>query len=97
MKAGNDADLIEYTDASHVFDAPVNKSPVVLTAATTTRRCRLIEGNDHEIMNPETQKPFSFADTCVEKGPTIGYNEAASMKARSDVREFLTKVFGLSP
>ena len=43
----------------------------------------------------ETQKPFSFADPCVEKGTTIAFNDAASAKAREFVRGFLTDTFKL--
>jgi hypothetical protein len=68
---------------------------VTVTAATTTQRCQLAEGDDNQIINRETQKPFTFGDTCVEKGPTVAYNEAASSQARVFVRDFLTQVFQL--
>lgn len=96
-KAGMEVELVEYPDASHVFDAPFVRTPVILTAATTTRRCQLAEGDDHEIINRETQKPFTFGDSCVEKGPTIAYNEAASTQARAFVRDFLTAILKLTP
>jgi dienelactone hydrolase len=91
--AHRDVKLIEYPDAHHVFDAPIFRTPVTLTAATTTRRCQLAEGEDSQIINRETQRPFSFGDACVERGPTIAYNEAASSQARVFVRDFLTQVF----
>lgn len=94
-KAQKNVQLVEYPDAHHVFDAPIVRSPVVLAAATTTRRCQLAEADDSEIINRETQKPFTFADACVEKGPTIAFNEAANTQARAFVREFLTEVFKL--
>jgi dienelactone hydrolase len=93
--AHKDVKLIEYLDAHHVFDAPIFRTPVTVTAATTTRRCQLAEGDDNQIINRETQKPFSFGDTCVEKGPTVAYNDAASSQARVFVRDFLTQVFQL--
>jgi dienelactone hydrolase len=91
--AHKDVKLIEYPDTYHVFDAPAYRTPAVLKGATTTRRCQLVEGDDHQIINRETQKPFTYTDACVEKDPTIAYNEAASSKARIFVRDFLTEVF----
>jgi hypothetical protein len=46
-------------------------------------------------MNLETQKPFTYADACVEKDPTLAFNEAASSQARTFVRDFLTEIFQL--
>jgi dienelactone hydrolase len=94
-EAHKDVKLIEYPNAHHVFDAPAFRTPVVLKGATTTRRCHLIEESDHQIINPETQKPFTYSDACVEKDPTIAYNEAASSQARIFVRGFLTEIFQL--
>jgi len=34
-----------------------------------------------------------MAMACVEKGPTVAYQEAASTQARADVRGFLKEVF----
>jgi dienelactone hydrolase len=94
-KAQKDVQLVEYPDAHHVFDGPFVRTPLVLPAAITTRRCQLAEADDSEIINRETQKPFTFADACVEKGTTVAFNEAANAKARAFVREFLTEVFKL--
>jgi dienelactone hydrolase len=94
-EAHKDVKLIEYPDAYHVFDAPAFRTPIILKGATTTRRCQLMEGADHQIINPETQKPFTYNDACVERDPTIAYNEAASSQARMFVRDFLTQIFQL--
>jgi dienelactone hydrolase len=94
-KVHKDVQLIEYPGAFHVFDAPAFRKSMILTGAPTLRHCRLVESNDHRIMNSETQKPFSYGDTCVEKGPTLAYNEAASRQAHVFVRGFLTKLFQL--
>ena len=91
--ARKDVKLIEYPDAYHVFDAPAYSPPMILKGAPTTRRCQLVEGDDHQIIDPETQKPFTYSDACVERDPMIAYNEAASSQARIFVREFLTEVF----
>jgi dienelactone hydrolase len=88
-QANRDAKLIEYADAGHVFDAPALRTPVTLTSATTNRRCRLFEDAQSLI------QPFTYGDACVEKGPTIAFNEAAYIKAHADVRTFLTALFKL--
>lgn len=89
--------LVEYPDASHFFDAPAFRTPVILKGASTTRNCHLAEADDHQIINRETQKPFTYGDACVEKDPTIAYNESANSEARTYVRAFLTEVFQLKP
>jgi dienelactone hydrolase len=94
-KAHKDVKLIEYADAYHVFDAPAFRTSLILKGATTTRHCQLAEGDDHQIINRETQKPFTYSDTCVEKDPTLAYNEAAATQARIFVRDFLTEIFRL--
>jgi dienelactone hydrolase len=94
-KAGKDVRLIEYADAHHVFDAPAFREPRKLAAAATVRRCRMVEGDEGLILNEETKQPFSYADACVEKGPTVAYHEAASKQAREYVRGFLKEVFAL--
>ncbi|MGA7324357.1 MAG: dienelactone hydrolase family protein [Rhodomicrobium sp.] len=96
LTAKRDVKLIEFPDAHHVFDAPALTSAVTLTSATTNRRCRLIEGDDSQILNSETRAPFSYSDSCVEKGPTIAFNEAAYTQAHAFVREFLKALFSLS-
>ena len=94
-KSGKDIRLIEYPDAHHVFDAPAFKEPRKIAAAPTTRRCVMVEGDDGAILNQETKQPFSYGDACVEKGPTVAYQEAASTQARAYVRGFLKETFAL--
>ena len=66
-----------------------------MTAAATTRRCQMIEGDNGVVLNEETKQPFGYGDVCVEKGPTVAYQEAASKQARAYVRDFLKEVFAL--
>jgi dienelactone hydrolase len=94
-KAGRDIRLIEYPDAHHVFDAPAFKEPRKISGAATTRRCQTAEGDNGVVLNQETKQPFSYDDACVEKGPTVAYQEAASTQARAYVRGFLKEVFAL--
>jgi dienelactone hydrolase len=94
-KVAKDVRLVEYPDAHHVFDAPAFKEARKVAAAPTTARCVLAEGDGGVIVNEETKQPFSYGDACVVKGPTVAYHEAASKKARDDVRTFLKEVFAL--
>jgi dienelactone hydrolase len=94
-KAHKDVRLIEYPGAHHAFDAPVLRTAVTVKGATTTRRCQLAEGDDSQIINRETQKPFAYSDSCVERDPTLAFSEAANSQARMFVRDFLTEVFQL--
>jgi dienelactone hydrolase len=92
-KTRRDIQLVEYPDAYHVFDAPAFKEPRKLPAAPTTAKCALAEGDGGMILNEETKQPFNYTDTCVAKGPTVAYHEAASNQARAYVRTFLREVF----
>jgi dienelactone hydrolase len=95
-KAGKDIRLIEYPDAHHVFDAPAFKEPRKLAAAATIRRCLMAEADNGVVLNQETKQPFSYSDACVERGPTVAYQEAASKQSRAYVRGFLKEVFALN-
>jgi len=94
-KAGRDIRLVEYPDAHHVFDAPAFKEPRKISGAATTRRCQMAEGDNGVVLNQETKQPFRYDDACVEKGPTVAYQEAAGTQARAYVRGFLKEVFAL--
>src|SRR5262245_27845175 len=95
-KAGKDIRLVEYPNAHHVFDAPAFKEPRKLATAATTRRCLLSESDNGVILNSTTKQPFSYKDECVEMGPTVAYDEAASSQARVYVRSFLKEAFALN-
>jgi dienelactone hydrolase len=84
-----DVQLTEYADAGHIFDGQALRKPVTLEKAPTTRGCRLVEAQDGVIVNAATKQPFTYADPCVEYGPTIAYNEVAAAAARKAVREFV--------
>jgi len=92
QKAGKDVRLTEYADAHHVFDSPAIKVPTKSPQSQTTRRCRLEEGEGGRIINSETQFLFTYEDPCVERGPTLGYNEKAAREVREAVKEFVTAV-----
>ncbi len=91
-KAGKDIELKEYADAQHAFDWPLLKTPVILSQAQTTRRCRLEESADGTIINSETRKLFTYSDPCVELGPTVAYSAEAYAEVQKDVRAFVLTV-----
>jgi hypothetical protein len=41
------------------------------------------------IINAVTKQPFTMEDSCVERGPNLGYNAAATAAATQAVKEFL--------
>ena len=86
---GKDVQLTEYAGAGHVFDARALKKPVKLDKAQTTRQCQLVETQGGVVVNSKTQQPFTYADPCVEYGPTIGYEEKASTEAKEAVKNFI--------
>jgi dienelactone hydrolase len=88
-KQGVDVKLTAYPDALHVFDWRAVKAPTTLPQAQTTRNCQLAEADNGEIINVKTAQPFTYSDACVERGPSIGYNEKASTEAREAVRQFI--------
>jgi dienelactone hydrolase len=88
-KQGADVKLTAYPDALHLFDWQAVKAPTVLPQAQTTRNCKLAEADNGEIINTSTAQPFTYHDACVERGPSIGYNEKASAEAREAIRQFI--------
>jgi dienelactone hydrolase len=89
-KAGKDVTLTEYADAYHAFDNPILKEgPQLAPQSQTTRRCTMTEEPEGMIINAVTKLPFTMEDPCVERGPHVGYNAAATVAATQAVKEFL--------
>jgi dienelactone hydrolase len=87
---GVDVTLTEYAGAHHVFDGRLFKTPVIAEKSQSTRNCQLAERQNGVVVNVKTGQPFSYADPCVELGPTIAYDEKAHAASVKAVREFLT-------
>lgn len=81
--------LTEYPGANHVFDGRNFKTPVVAAKSQSTRNCQLAETQNGVIVNVKTRQAFSYADPCVELGPTIAYDEKAHAESVKAVREFV--------
>jgi dienelactone hydrolase len=95
-QGGADVALAEYPDASHAYDNFTLADSVSLPNAETTRNCLIVEGDNGVLLNSKTNQPYSLADACVEKGPHVGYNEAAHKATVEAVKQFLTARFNLA-
>jgi dienelactone hydrolase len=95
--AGRDVMLTEYPNAAHAFDSPLlSPTPVVLKNGQTVRNCRIREDDAGQLINAASGRQFTYKDGCVELGPHIGYDAAATEAARRSVREFLQTTFKLN-
>jgi len=93
--AGVNVVLSEYPDAFHAYDGTTSP-PIQLPQAQTTRNCTLREGDNGQVLNAKTNAVFTLNDPCVERGPHVGFNQAAYQATVKAVREFLTATFKLS-
>jgi dienelactone hydrolase len=85
-----DIQLTEFPDAHHAFTAVDAKTPVINSQALSTRNCRLEEGDNGQLLNSATAKPFAPTDACMQRGNTYAYNEAAATATTAAVKAFLT-------
>ena len=92
--AGYDAQITVYPGARHAFDHTNSPAYNIMSDAQTSRNCMRREENGR-LTNTATGKPFSWKDECVQLGPPVQYNDAATSQAQAAVKEFLTKLFRL--
>ena len=85
---GVDVTLTEYPGAHHAFDSRLLKTPVVAEKSQSTRSCQLAERQNGVIVNVKTGQAFTYADPCVELGPTVAYDEKGHAAAQKAVKEF---------
>jgi len=85
---GADVALTEYPGAHHAFDSRLLKTPVVAEKSQSTRSCQLAERQNGVIVNVKTGQAFTYADPCVELGPTVAYDEKGHAAAQKAVKEF---------
>ena len=93
---GADVTLTEYPDAHHAYDNFTIAGSVSNPNAQTTRNCLIVESENGILLNSKTSKPYSLDDACVERGPHVGYNEAAHKATVEAVKQFLTSRFKLA-
>jgi dienelactone hydrolase len=87
---GANVTLTEYPGAHHVFDGRAFKTPVTAAKSQSTRGCELAEAKGGVVVNVKTRQPFSYADPCVQLGPTIAYDEKAHAESLKAVKEFVS-------
>lgn len=86
--AGYDARMTVFPGALHAFDSPSSPSHHADSAWQTSRNCtRREEGG--QLVNAATGRLFTYDDACVEYGPSVQYNDAATMAAQSAVRDII--------
>ncbi len=88
-RAGSDVELTVYEGARHSFDNPAYPSVLPLPEGIVCNDCPREEKVRGTILNLETGKPFSWGDTCVKRGASVGYDSAATESAIQSVKEFL--------
>lgn len=93
-QAGADAEIVLLPDALHAFDNPRNPAYFSDEDWQTSRNCMRVEV-DGQLQNPETGQLFSYSDTCVEHGPHVQFNGAATRAAQEQVAALLNEVFAL--
>jgi dienelactone hydrolase len=91
---GKDVRLTEYAGAGHVFDGQAFRKPLKLEKGQTTRQCERAEAQDGVIINTKTRQPFTYADPCVEYGPTVVFDEKAYAESRKAVGELVLALLG---
>jgi hypothetical protein len=88
--------VAEYATASHAFDNPLGPVPPALVAGgQSVRHCTIREEPTGLLINASTRQPFTYKDPCVETGPHVGYDAAATEAAKASVTDLLTTVFAL--
>ena len=94
--AGRDVQVTEYPTASHAFDNPLARvPPAVIVGGQSVRHCTIREEPVGVLINASTREPFTYKDPCVEIGPHVGYDAAATDAAKASVKEILKTAFKL--
>ena len=94
--AGRDVQVTEYPTASHAFDNPLARvPPAVIVGGQSVRHCTIREESVGVLINASTREPFTYKDPCVEIGPHVGYDAAATDAAKASVKEILKTAFKL--
>jgi hypothetical protein len=88
--------VTEYPTAAHAFDNALGPSPAAVVAGgQTVRHCVIREEPVGLLINASTREPFTYKDACVETGPHVGYDAAATEAAKRSVREILKTVYAM--
>jgi dienelactone hydrolase len=92
-RAGRDVQLTEYPNAQHGFDNPLyGTTPFFAKDLQTVRHCSIREEPVGQLINVATKQPFTYKDSCVERGSHVGYDPTASRAAHQAVGDFVRTV-----
>jgi dienelactone hydrolase len=94
-RAGKDVQLTVYEGARHVFDNPLNPEVLEVPGAAVSNNCRRAEIEPGNIVNLATGNPFSWNDSCVTRGATVGHNPKAREAAIKSVQQFFQTLWQL--
>jgi dienelactone hydrolase len=90
---GSVATSVEYKNAAHSFDNVLASStPTVGKGSQSARNCHVFEQLG-VLINSETQKPFTYTDSCVTLDPKTGFNLEATLESHKAVIEDLRRLF----
>jgi dienelactone hydrolase len=95
-KTAKDVDMTEFPETSHAHDYPLFPTTPTVVQNGQTLYCSLNEGAIGVINNDETQKPFTFGDSCVGKNPHVAYSAVATHATEIAVKDLLKATFKLS-
>ncbi|MGF6791578.1 dienelactone hydrolase family protein [Paraburkholderia sp. 35.1] len=94
---GADVELTEFAGVNHIFDARAFAHPTSLPKAQTVRNCAWEEHSAGHLLNVKSNLPFSYADPCVERGVTIGYDESATEQTKKAIANLVTTTLKPTP
>ncbi|MGF6858329.1 dienelactone hydrolase family protein [Paraburkholderia sp. CI3] len=94
---GVDVELTEFARANHIFDGRAFAHPTSLPKAQTVRNCAWEEHSAGQLLNVKSNLPFSYADPCVERGVTIGYDESATEQTKKAIANLVTTTLKPTP
>jgi len=95
--AGRDVELTEYPNAPHGFDNPLGAQPAAASPnSQSVRNCSIREEPEGVLINAKTHQPFTYQDSCIERGPHIGHDPEATREVKQAVSAFARSVLKLN-
>jgi dienelactone hydrolase len=94
--SAKDIEMVEFADTWHAYDSALLPSAPTVAPNAQTTHCVLKEGPVGIIINVETQKPFSYGDGCLGRGPHVAYSATSTRATEDAVKALLKKTFKLN-
>jgi dienelactone hydrolase len=95
-EAGNDVEMTEFPDTWHAYDNPALPPRPTVAQNSQTTHCILKEELVGIIINAATQKPFTYADSCVGRNAHVAYSASSTEVTQQRVKALLKSVFKLN-